>query len=195
MWGIENRREKVEVKTKWSNVRQESKATKANFLKEVRKTGGRENLANQPTEMDELVCTIIGKESVEGIEGGLDCEDLSIGEAEGSGEEHQPTVSATNDEYTKPKKKFTTNTTSPMAAFEENVLYFYKENLKYKKRKLEILERVLEIKEVSGNSTCTFILAEGCSISHKHVAYYKIAVALVIPCTSPMTVKKQPVAK
>ena len=94
--GIGNRPEKLEVKTKWSNVRQESKATKANFLKEVRKTGGGENLANQPTELDERVCTIIGKESVEGIEGGLDSEDLAIGEAEGSGEEHQPTASTTN---------------------------------------------------------------------------------------------------
>ena len=153
------RRDVGEIKTKWSNMRQEAKSCKANYIRELRKTGGGEHLV-EISQQEEMICSIIGSEA---IEGGIDSENLSIEPTKADDNEIN-NVEESEKSYCIPKaskeihvhemkSQCTATDNFPVKkkelSFEENVLTFQNEILKYKKRKLEILERMLQLKEVA----------------------------------------------
>ena len=150
------RRDVGEIKTKWSNMRQDAKSSKANYIRELRKTGGGENL-EEVSQQDEVICSIIGSEAIEGIEGGIDSENLTIETTEAEEvdnlEESEKTSCSILNTSNEMKSQSSVRGSFPVKkkelTFEESVMSFHNEVLKYKKRKLEILEKMLQLKEVS----------------------------------------------
>ena len=67
-----NRRGVKEVKTKWNNVKQDAKSKAVSFRKEFQKTGGGINKIEPLTPAEEMVVSIIGDDSIAGVEGGID---------------------------------------------------------------------------------------------------------------------------
>jgi hypothetical protein len=143
--------EKCDVKTKWSNLRQTAKLKKSEFNREARKTGGGENLAEGLTKEDERICSIIGKESIDGIEGGFDTEEL-FDQNNYSNLSQSSITSAYESDIGKSQFKKITRlspqNTPNNATFEKSVLQFQSTVLQYKQKKLEILQRMLQLKEV-----------------------------------------------
>ena len=63
-----------EIKVKWANLKMNAKQKTAIYKREVLSTGGGELLAEKPTEIEEKIAGLIGKDNF-GIEGGIDTED------------------------------------------------------------------------------------------------------------------------
>ena len=61
------KRNSKECKVKWNNLRCDSKSKVAKYRREARKTGGGQNDADEPNDLEFKITALIGKEAIEGI--------------------------------------------------------------------------------------------------------------------------------